>query len=269
MNIIETKYIDIGDDPDRGELLIGDGLVRNKHLLPDYSYVHMLLSPLINNHGIINTQNVVDDIVKNNKETKLIFVCQHIYVDYINFGEGNVVFSTHCNKNNNDVLPIPHYSITYEEDHIKDEKGRMFSFIGHCGTHKIREDLLKLYPEHCFSTDNVWMSKKHRNQYLDMMGRSKFSLTPRGTGISSIRLFESLKMGSVPVIISDDIELPFSDKWKEFSVTIKEDELDTIEEVLSKFNDSKIKEMSKKGQEFWEEYCSDENLYKTIIMTLK
>jgi len=271
MKILKSEYMSWGNDPDLGEKLIGHGLIKNKHLLfEDYSYVFIALSPLINNQGIFKTQQIIDDICKENNNTKLIFVCQHIFVDKINW-YNSIVFSTHAIKSNKNIISIPHYSATYNKALIKEERDILFSFVGHSGTHPIREYFVKKYPDKCFSTEGEWMSKKYKNKYIELLGKSKFSLCIRGTGPSSLRIYESLYMGSVPIIISDDLVLPLSNifNWDRVSVRINENEIDNLEDILFTYSDEEVKEMSKLGQNFWEEYCSDVNLYKTIIEILK
>ena len=56
------------------------------------------------------------------------------------------------------------------------------------------EKLVNLYPENCFYSGKNWgleknIDKSFNDEYIDLMGDSYFSLCPRGTGISSIRLF--------------------------------------------------------------------------------
>ena len=273
MNILLTEYLSWEKDPDKGEQLISNGLIHNRNDLSDnYIYVKIALSPLLNEMGIYQTQQIIDDISNKSKETKLIFVCQHIFVNKINCEKNNIVFSTHS-EFGSDILPIPHYSAIYDTSKIKEERDILYSFIGHCGTHPIREKLAKLYPKYCFSTEGVWMSKKYKNKYIDLLGSSVFSLCPRGTGVSSMRLYEALSMKSIPVIISDELNLPLDwyVNWDNFSIKIREDEVDNIEEILSSYSGhiEELKQMSKKGQQFWEKYCSDDNLYKIIIQTLK
>ena len=266
MKIIRSYHNDWRDDPDLGEYLIGQSMIKNNHLLSDdYTYIYIALSPLINERGTYGTQPIIDDICKNN-DGKLIFVCQHIYVKEINW-HNNIVFSTHATFNDK-VKHIPHYSATYDESKIKKERDILFSFIGHTGTHKVREELVKLYPDKCFSTEGKWMSEKYRDKYIDLLGRSKFSLCPRGTGTGSLRLYESMRMGSIPIIISDVQKFSFN--FPQF-IRLEESNIYKIEEELSKprYTEEWIDRRSKQVQEYWEEYCSDDNLYKTIIKTLK
>jgi len=44
--------------------------------------------------------------------------------------------------------------------------------------------------------------------YVTKMQNSKFTLCPRGDNVSSLRLYEAIAAGSIPIIISDDCILP-------------------------------------------------------------
>lgn len=65
-----------------------------------------------------------------------------------------------------------------------------------------------------------------KSRYLDVVGRSRFVLCPRGAGTASIRLFETLAAGRVPVVISDDWVPPAGIDWKACSVRLPESEID-------------------------------------------
>ena len=67
------------------------------------------------------------------------------------------------------------------------------------------------------------------------LNNSKFTLIPRGSSVGlSYRLVESMSAGSIPVIISDNNVLPFSDmiNYKKFSISIKEKSIKNIEKKL-------------------------------------
>merc|ERR1712107_383337 len=51
------------------------------------------------------------------------------------------------------------------------------------------------------------------------MGSSVFCLVPKGVGTWSHRLYEALLAGCVPVLLSDEVVLPFPDlPWERFTV---------------------------------------------------
>jgi Exostosin family len=57
-----------------------------------------------------------------------------------------------------------------------------------------------------------------REHFRETLSRSRFVLCPRGRGASSIRLYETLSAGRVPVIISDDWVPPDGPDWDSISI---------------------------------------------------
>ena len=57
-------------------------------------------------------------------------------------------------------------------------------------------------------------------EYHVLMGRSLFCLAPRGITPWTIHLYVALLAGCIPVILSDDLEVPFQEllEWPEFSI---------------------------------------------------
>ena len=53
---------------------------------------------------------------------------------------------------------------------------------------------------------NAELNKK--NEYVDAIKNSKFTLCPTGSGPSSIRIFECIELSSIPVIMTKKLELP-------------------------------------------------------------
>ena len=60
-------------------------------------------------------------------------------------------------------------------------------------------------------------------EYNQILSQSRYSLCPSGSGPNSIRLWESLAVGSIPVILSDNLELPSSViDWNQVLIKINE-----------------------------------------------
>ena len=68
--------------------------------------------------------------------------------------------------------------------------------------------------------------------YNDTLLRSRFSLCPSGTGPSSIRLWESLACGSVPVILADTLDLPYHPLWADSVIRIPESRVTSVRDIL-------------------------------------
>ena len=121
------------------------------------------------------------------------------------------------------------------------------------------EDLLveEANQYHHWNYDESYETKKQnlQKEYADTLQQSYFFLCPRGAGVSSIRLFEVMQAGRVPVIIADEwipIEgLP----WKEFSITVAENNLSEMDRIV---RSRKVDAMAfgKKAREVWSQYCA-------------
>jgi hypothetical protein len=153
----------------------------------------------------------------------------------------------------------------------KKEKTIFASFVG-SPTHRVRVNMYN----HCHAIDgykiymsnwDVNISDSAMNLFLDVVASSKFSLAPRGNGRGSFRCYEIMQLNSVPVIISDDHYLPWSDElnWSEFSVLIDENEIPYMDEILKNISDSQYQKMLEVGKEVYDKYFSLEGMYQNII----
>ena len=79
-------------------------------------------------------------------------------------------------------------------------------------------------------------------KYNQVLHRSKFSLCPSGAGPNSIRFWESLAAGSIPVLLSDAMCLP-EDDWS-CIVCLKEADLKNLHEVLRSITEEQVVHMS-------------------------
>lgn len=79
-----------------------------------------------------------------------------------------------------------------------------------------------------------YVKRKRFAGYQSEIVRSVFCLCPLGWAPWSPRLVESVVLGCVPVIIADDIRLPFSSSipWSEISVTVAEKDVDRLDTIL-------------------------------------
>ena len=123
-------------------------------------------------------------------------------------------------------------------------KDILFSFVGSYKSHEIRAKMR----DRVFGDNVVYRNEFHganlfadmskeEAEYKDKLERSRFSLCPRGSAPSSIRFWESLGAGAIPVLISDYWNLPIWD-WDNTIVKIKETDFermnyDDIREFIS------------------------------------
>ncbi len=116
----------------------------------------------------------------------------------------------------------------------------LFSFQGRRGG-RVREHVLALQHPRAILEDTSALDffgrpaaglEEARARYVDVVGRSKFVLCPRGAGTATIRLFETLAAGRVPVVISDDWVPPAGIDWEDCSVRVREADVRALGERL-------------------------------------
>ena len=64
------------------------------------------------------------------------------------------------------------------------------------------------------------------------MNDSKYTLCPSGSGPNSIRLWEALAVGSIPIVLSDNLDLPNHELMYDSILKIRESDLYNIERIL-------------------------------------
>ncbi|MCO5550050.1 hypothetical protein L7F22_003528 [Adiantum nelumboides] len=88
------------------------------------------------------------------------------------------------------------------------------------------------------------MSTDHPATYYEDMWRSLFCLCPRGWAPWSPRIVEAVILGCIPVIIADNIVLPFEDliPWRKLAVFVKERDVGMLESILTSIPALQVKE---------------------------
>jgi hypothetical protein len=249
-------------------------LVDSNVISDEYTLCALPLAHMINRLNVHGAQIEIDKI---KVEGKKLFVCQHILVDRLKFDKDSVVATPHASIGGN-FISIPHYPVNVDKAKIKEERSTLFSFMGSIQTHEIRRGLTILYPHNCFDSGHLWgldpsiPNKQTLNdKYIEMLGDSHFSLCPRGTGISSVRLFESMAMGAIPVIIADGYKPPLHTivDWNEIAVFVKPGQISRIDMVLQQsFSEDKIKAMREKMMDVYQRLFSPENFEKSIELAI-
>jgi len=89
-----------------------------------------------------------------------------------------------------------------------------------------------------WSTDTADEDRRvsQRLRYAEVMAASKFALCPRGCGLSSYRLFESMSLGVAPVIISDAWQPIDGLDWS-FALRVREKHIPELDRIVRTHED--------------------------------
>ncbi len=90
-----------------------------------------------------------------------------------------------------------------------------------------------------------------QTNYVREILDSEFVLCPRGLGCSSHRLFETMALGRVPVILSDAWSPPSGPSWSECSIRVAEADAGRLPEILRARRDQAA-EMGRRARLEWE-----------------
>jgi hypothetical protein len=155
----------------------------------------------------------------------------------------------------------------------------LFCFVGSTRTHALRRRLMSLKSPRAYFEDSsadvaedetkkplimIDYQTEAKTHYGDMISRSKFVLCPRGYACSTWRLFETMKAGRVPVIISDQWVPPEGPAWETFSLRVRENQISGIPELLERY-EPKAELMAHEARLAWEEWFSKETVFHRIV----
>lgn len=141
----------------------------------------------------------------------------------------------------------------------------------------IRKRIFEMkHPDNCYVNhignwhfDNVVYNKLQNNEYTlnesdsdkertvkynRLLLDSRYSLCPSGSGPNSIRFWESLAVGSIPILLADTLELPSHELWDEAIVRIPENKLEELQTILASISQEKEQEMRKNCMILYEYY---------------
>ena len=187
-----------------------------------------------------------------------------------------------------EILPCPLYAVNVEdnnrnskfkgEDYITRDRKYLYSFVGAYNPHVYMSDIRKRiysmkHPEDCVvEKTNMWhfekmvyskmqnskgelnedkAQKQKGERYNELLLDSRYTLCPSGSGPNSIRLWEALAVGSIPVLLADTLELPKHELWKDSIVEVNEKDLKNVPEILRKIDENRENEMRKNCLELY------------------
>ena len=141
--------------------------------------------------------------------------------------------------------------------------------VGYAGrdTHPVRvkmNQVLSHLPQYKFALN---IDHNRTGVFRDILYNSVFALSPRGFGPASFRMYEAIQMQCVPIYISDEFWLPFTEyiEWDKMCLLIKENEIQTIPEKVDALLESgQYQDMVDYGQEMYEKHLTWDGCLNTI-----
>lgn len=155
------------------------------------------------------------------------------------------------------------------------ERQWLYSFVG-SKSHPSRKGILRLSQPDAriidtsdFCTWNPMQTSKYAFQklYSDTIAASKFVLCPRGIGPASLRLFETLEAGRVPVIISDSWVAPPQINW-DFAVRVPEHQVAYIPDILREL-EHEWQERGEAARKAWQSAYAPDQMFNTMGLAIQ
>lgn len=245
-------------------------LLKQFPLLQNIDYVAVPWAYLRDHNGV----KAINGIQVENGFT----VCQHIHfkemIPAMKECGVTVLFTPHadCDEYKDvKLIPLPHYPINgVDPNPIKDI---YYSFVGY-DTHESRTKLFKRlsHPDNTViiarTKYHYWRpvedDKQHEIEYKDILSRSRFSLCPRGTGPSTIRFWESLQAGAIPIVISDAMRFPDGFDWDSCIIKVPEKHVGLLFEKLAEITPEREETMRNNCLKAFNIFCREDN-FLTVI----
>ncbi|XP_030054563.1 exostosin-like 3 [Microcaecilia unicolor] len=129
------------------------------------------------------------------------------------------------------------------------------------------------------SLPTEWALCGEREDRLELLKLSTFALiiTPGDTHLvisagCAMRLFEALEVGAIPVVLGEQIQLPYHDmiQWNEAVLIIPKPRITEVHFLLRSISDNDLLAMRRQGHFLWETYFStSDSLFNTVLATIR
>lgn len=107
-----------------------------------------------------------------------------------------------------------------------------------------------------------------KRSYAEALRQCRFFLCPRGNGVGSVRLFETMESARVPVIISDAYVLPSGIDWSTCSVRVRERDLRHIPLILAELV-AEWPTLAENARNLWEKHFSRAVMLDSLARNLR
>lgn len=129
------------------------------------------------------------------------------------------------------------------------------------------------------SLPTEWALCGERDDRLELLKLSTFALiiTPGDTHLvisagCTMRLFEALEVGAIPVVLGEQAQLPYNDviRWNEAALIIPKPRITEVHFLLRSISDNDLLAMRRQGRFLWETYFStSDNVFSTVLAIIR
>ena len=152
----------------------------------------------------------------------------------------------------------------------------------------LRGQTLKIIKKSSLLNNNFIERKKYRagvktsderakttQEFYENIYNAMYTVCVRGGGNFSVRLYETLAMGRIPILINTDGFMPLADiiHWKKHVVWVEENELNTLQEKIlefhKKYSFEEKEELMKQNRLLWETHLTFNGYFKTLFESFK
>ncbi len=256
----------------------------------EYIFFPYYLTPMIQQMGVSATsaliRSILPDFVRN-EHKYLFFNYEDISTP---LGFNSIIFQISLNKTVHDINAIPYpYPVDDPLDgSLPDFEELLYqtSFVGYSGSHPVRQLLvdalskradLQMYIETTplfhghFNEDE---RRSRQESYCNIMRQSLTVLCPRGAAENSVRFFETMAFGRIPVLLADNAVLPLESliRYDEFIIRVPESDAvkvgDYILAWLATRSSNQIKEACLKARTAWNNWLKTSRLPVLVAFEL-
>lgn len=106
-----------------------------------------------------------------------------------------------------------------------------------------------------------------RKSFVENILNSDYTLCVRGIGNNSVRFYETLCCGRIPIFVDTDSVLPFDHliNWRELCIWVDEKDIDNIGDVVAKYHnrisDQEFVELQLRLRKIWKQFFAPEGFF--------
>ncbi|WP_163407766.1 exostosin domain-containing protein [Flavobacterium ajazii] len=109
--------------------------------------------------------------------------------------------------------------------------------------------------------------RKTTTEFFENIAHNPYTFCMRGAGNFSVRFYETLALGRIPIVVDTDFRLPFADHidWKKHCLICKEENI--VEAFINfhqKISSNNFEEMQKNNRKLWETHLEREAYFLQI-----